>query len=60
MPLKAKLYLRPTPEPIVGLGIFTATDTGFVSSATSGRNKTAADETIFRFSRRQGETADGY
>jgi hypothetical protein len=60
MPLKAKLYFRAASELLAGLGVFIIEDTGFVSSATFGRNKTAADETIFRLSRRHGETADGY
>jgi len=41
-------------------GVFFTEDTGFVSSATSGRNKTARDETIFPFSRRHRETGLGY
>jgi len=40
MPLNASVYFRPAPEPGVGPGVVTASDTGSVSSATGGRNKT--------------------
>jgi len=40
MPLNASVYFRPAPEPGVGPGVVTASDTGSVSSATGGRNNT--------------------
>jgi len=60
MPLNAKLYFARRLNLSQGCTIFIAEDTGFVSSATSGRNKTARDETIFPFSRRHRETGLGY
>jgi hypothetical protein len=42
MPLKAKLYFPPSIEPMAGSARLLAEDTGFVSSTTSGRNKTAS------------------
>jgi hypothetical protein len=59
MPLKAKLYFRTPIEPMVGFGRLLTEDTGFVSSTTRGRNKTAWDETIFHDSRRHPETSAG-